>query len=122
MRLFIKTVWALSVVAVCWASLTPQPFPMPEVEFNDKIGHAAAYAWLAFLPWAGFPDRRNKITAVLFTIGLGIALEFAQSFIPNRFGSAWDVVANVSGTGLGVMVATGVIRRLTLKTRKESSQ
>jgi glycopeptide antibiotics resistance protein len=50
---------------------------------------------------------KNKIGLVLISIGLGIAIEFAQkSITTTRQADVWDVVANSTGTLVGIFVAT----------------
>lgn len=73
----------------------------------DKIVHIILFG-LNVLFWGWHyvesnrpPARLRKIffLAVLFTIGLGIALEFVQMyFIPNRSFDGWDIVADIAGS------------------------
>lgn len=61
----------------------------------DKIYHLIAYGAMMF--WWGMvhPGRRWQWAAAL--IGLGIALEIAQSFTGYRQLDRWDALANSSG-------------------------
>lgn len=91
--------------------LSHQPYDfaeLPPVVGVDKLAHVIAYAILggAFL-YGLQPFTRTwnhtvaAIIVVLFCVIYGITDEFHQSFIPGRFVSAWDVVAD----GLGGVLA-----------------
>lgn len=91
--------------------------PMPK--FNlfsaDKIGHAGAYAVLAWLLLSGFKaaNRRLPNTKELLIIfglatGYGVLMEFVQgTFFPNRFFEVDDMLANA----FGALLATITFRR-----------
>jgi len=77
---------------------------MPPVLWFDKIAHIAVYAVLAAtVLYAFHPRLRDEKTVwvVLLTMGgcilYGIGDEFHQSFIPGRFVSIFDVVADTLG-------------------------
>ena len=81
----------------------------------DKLAPAIAYGCLAgaFLySLQPFTHSKNPsvsaIVVVLFCIVWGISDEFHQSFIPGRFASFWDVVAD--GAGALLMVAYWLIK------------
>ncbi len=76
----------------------------------DKLLHVIAYSSLAgaFL-YSLQPLIHNSnrsviaIVVVLFCIMYGISDEFHQSFIPGRFDSIWDVLAD----GVGALLVVG---------------
>jgi VanZ family protein len=41
----------------------------------------------------------------LLTLGLGVALEWYQTQVPGRFGTLFDVLLNLVGTLLGLILA-----------------
>ena len=75
----------------------------------QKAMHVVSYATLAFLwMWTlqgvtSFPMRLGA--SFLLTLGLGIALEWYQTQVPGRFGTIIDVVLNLVGTLVGLILA-----------------
>ncbi|MFW5791565.1 MAG: VanZ family protein [Desulfohalobiaceae bacterium] len=103
-KLFL-TLWLVSIGAVVWGSLQPG-VELPGQLWNaDKVYHLFAYAWLALLPFAVFRVRRAALGAALAMLALGLALELLQSFIPGRYASGNDMLANALGVGLGIGLA-----------------
>ena len=93
--------------------LSHQPYDfaeLPPIVGFDKLLHVIAYSSLAgtFL-YALHPFTHNSnhsvvaIVVVLFCITYGISDEYHQSFIPGRFDSVWDVVAD----GFGALLVVG---------------
>lgn len=84
---------------------------LPHFPGIDKLAHVIAYGCLAGTFLYGlqpfFNTNYNKFTAaiivVLLCVLFGISDEFHQSFIPGRFVSFWDVVAD----GLGAVLVVG---------------
>lgn len=81
---------------------------MPSILWFDKLAHMAIYALLAatvlYAFYASYPRFKNdegKVLASLLTMTIcilyGIGDEFHQSFIPDRFVSVGDVVADAVG-------------------------
>jgi VanZ family protein len=77
---------------------------VPDLPFLDKLAHFIAYAVLAgtvlLIPSQKFKQSNPMLTAALTVILCsihGIGDEFHQSFIPNRFVSGADVLADISG-------------------------
>lgn len=85
---------------------------------TDKLLHAFIYALLALscIPTAKFLTKKYSLKCVaigivLFCLIYGISDEFHQSFIPYRFVSGWDVVADTAGA---MLVAWGWNRRMSV--------
>ena len=83
---------------------------LPQIVGLDKAAHAIAYGILAATLLFGvqpFTHDANRIViaivTVLFCLLFGIGDEFHQSFIPGRFVSGWDVVAD----GIGGLLVVG---------------
>ena len=102
--------------------LSHQPYDfafLPPVEGFDKLLHVIAYSILAgtFLyglqPFTHNFNRSvfNALVVVLFCIFYGISDEYHQSFIPGRFPSFWDVLAD----GLGAVLVVGLWLRRQVK-------
>lgn len=82
---------------------------LPRLVGIDKLLHAAAYGVLALSFIYGlhpFTHPSNRIVSaavvILFCLLFGISDEFHQSFIPGRFVSLWDVIADSFGALLAV--------------------
>ena len=99
----------LIVAAIAVFSLTPQQPDIGGLEINDKLGHSIAYAigmgWFAAL----YPSMRQRVGYAVFFMLLGIALEFAQSFTPNRQLELLDMVADGIGVAAGFVLGQPVL-------------
>jgi len=93
----------LVVVAL---SLIPQD-AMPGPNLWDKANHTAAYAALALAGGIGYRGVRPLMLVALGLLLLGAALELAQSALPGRIASLYDVLANAMGIVLGSLLANG---------------
>ena len=103
--------WIVSVWLVCYLSLTPKvEFPL-DFRWCDKVYHVFAYLWLSALPFIGFTGRKTALAGALLMIPLGIGLEFGQSFVPGRFYSERDMVANVFGSTVGILFGIYLFKR-----------
>lgn len=72
----------------------------------DKGLHVTLFTVLAILLWQAIPDVKWKVARVL-GVGLvvGSCSEFLQSFFPDRDPAIRDVLINVSGTALGIVLS-----------------
>lgn len=77
-------------------------------ELLQKIGHLVLYGLLAML-WMRVLENTAPMARILLslliTVGFGAVLEWAQTSIPGRFGTAIDVVLNAGGAILGILAA-----------------
>jgi len=93
--------WALIIL---FLSAHPQ-MGLPESWWGiqpDKIGHATAYAVLAFFLQYGFS---KSYWPVILGTGYGICIEFLQhAFFYGRQFDVWDMLANFVGCSIGVLV------------------
>ena len=97
------------VSLVVYLSLTSSPVDTGlNFPYEDKLYHAFAY--FVLMAWFGqiyHTTFQRNIFAVLFVV-LGLAMEFMQSFDPNRMAEFADMVANTSGVLIGyILTATG---------------
>ena len=94
-----KTIWIILVVA-------------------RKCAHIAEYAVLALLLWRALrsvPSLRTKTLMVFGAVLLGCALfaasdEFHQTFVKSRTPSVHDVLLDVAGALLGLLIGAGFAR------------
>ena len=83
----------------------------PELPFQDKAAHLAAYALMGYLAcraWASLPWPLGgvaiSLAGFLFAVVFGLSDEWHQSFVPGRMAEGWDVLAD----GLGALVGVGI--------------
>ncbi len=95
------------IIAYCSAIFyySSQPVisgPLGTPLINDKIKHIAAYFILSVLTFRAVNQTRYKkysyIIAILFTTLYGITDEIHQFFVPGRFMSIYDMIANSLGS------------------------
>ena len=99
----IISIWIASILFVVYASLKSDiQFPA-DFSNADKTYHMLAYAWLAFLSFWIFKQRKVAFVVMFSLIFLGCTLEYAQSFIQGRSCSVWDEAANSLGVILGML-------------------
>lgn len=84
---------------------------LPSLPGLDKVAHVVVYGVLAasalyaITPYSPPYDPRARAAAVVvFCVLFGLADEYHQSFIPGRWASGWDLLAD----GLGCAMVVGV--------------
>ncbi|MBL4712652.1 MAG: VanZ family protein [Gammaproteobacteria bacterium] len=107
------------VVLVVYLSLTSNPVEIVgSFPYKDKFFHALAYftlmLWFAQIYHDKF--QRNMIALVL--VFMGASLEYFQSFDPNRFSEAGDLLANTVGVLLGFILALTQLKNVLLNVEK----
>lgn len=112
MNQFSKTIYyRLPVIALCtfifWQSSYPGIISEPLFPYDDKVLHFIVYGLLAFLcvRWLSvesFSPKRVKTAAIIFTILFGLSDEIHQSFVPERYASGFDLLADAVGAFAGV--------------------
>jgi len=77
---------------------------------SDKLLHVTAYAGFGMLSLRAChggvrPLRRGStLLAILLAVGYGAVDEWHQSWVPGRFSSVGDWIADVVGVGLAVLL------------------
>ncbi len=90
------------LLLVAFLTLRPKGVPLPGVSHADKLAHALAYFTLA--AWFGGVFRPERYLALaLSLIAFGVVLELLQALMPQRFADGYDMLANATGVGLGVV-------------------
>lgn len=103
-------VWCLSWPAIAVALLTPLPFAL--MSRSDLLGHLLLFA-LMTVSVVSFARTRTQIIALaILSTAYGIALEFAQAYVPNRTFDAADAIANALGGITGCLLAIILLERL----------
>ncbi len=97
--MFLRVSLIIVLIGIAYLSLTPSE---TLVVGNDKISHFIAYSVLMFN--AGlltFKSKRNFRLAILICLGFGALIEVVQHFVPGRFMSGYDMIANSLGVLIG---------------------
>lgn len=83
---------------------TGDQLSLPAIPGIDKLGHMVIYGILAGTILFAFSENQKctrprsvMVFTVLFCTLYGITDEFHQSFIPGRFVSVYDVIADATG-------------------------
>jgi VanZ family protein len=72
----------------------------------DKGLHVTLFAVLAIFLFRAMLEPRNKASRILaFGFLVGCCSEYLQSFFPDRDPAFRDVLINLGGTGLGVLIS-----------------
>ena len=103
-----QLIGALMIMFIFYMTLTPHPIQLSGGG-TDKLFHFIGYfglmAWYAQL-------LKRRMIAVLLFITMGISLEFAQMLVNARSFEWADMLANVSGVVVAVLVFRGVLTKL----------
>lgn len=71
---------------------------------NDKLGHIMAFAYLAFLLDFAMPDSDFNLLKIIPLLGYGLMIEFVQYFLPYRTFSILDMLADVAGIMIYLLI------------------
>ena len=90
---------------------TGDEIELPAFAYSDLVAHMIIYAALAaaiLYAWSSKFKENHSIKVVCFTVAFcllyGISDEFHQSFVPGRYVSGMDVLADMVGA---IVVCTG---------------
>lgn len=120
-------VWGLVILSLSlypfdgwrWPALPPWDFlirPLPRYRTPfDLWANLLAYIPLGVLVTGALPRALRAWTSILVAVLvaglLSLGMEFAQAFLPSRRAQWLDLVANLSGGGIGALVGLGVFWR-----------
>ncbi len=103
--------WALGILILCL--MPASDFPNSTINGMDKIVHAVLFCVLAFLMHTFFQRqytvaflRSKPMEATLsFCVFFGAFIELLQaSFVVNRNGDLVDLLADIAGVGIGLLL------------------
>lgn len=75
------------------------------IEHWDKLGHLIVYCIFAILGYRTVKEQRYFLYLCIGIVIYSGAMEIAQSFMPGRVMSAYDLLANAIGVYLGSVIA-----------------
>lgn len=102
--------WAILILIL---TLTPgKSVPDLSIFSYDKLGHGFVFFVLAFLLISGLYEnlkdsvrRKHAVyIGMLVAATYGFLIEAAQSIIPDRSMEAYDAIANIAGSFLGLLL------------------
>lgn len=102
--------WCLSWPAIAVLLLTPLPFAL--ISRSDLLGHLLLFAVMTVSVVAFARTRTQIIALAILSTGYGIALEFAQAYVPNRTFDVADAIANALGGIAGCFFAIILLEHL----------
>ena len=110
-----RLAWWLWVAFLCLVVVgSLLPATSPAIAFlsriSDTLLHFLAYIALGLLPVLWAKRRQQAILSVLAVVALGLALEFAQTFVPGRAFELNDFLADDLGVLSGVLLGVLLLR------------
>lgn len=113
--------WAIFILVLCTSSnggfQSQMLFGIP----TDKLGHAFIFSTLVFFIMLGliktwkfsFLIQKIRITSLIISILYAIAIELIQHyFTTDRIGDYWDVLADIIGSFIGLLMFHSVYGNL----------
>ena len=117
----IRPIFQLAFVSIAgliiYLSLIPH-LPLPDVSYSDKVGHLLGYFALQLSGGIGFKRATGIWFVLAFNICLGLGLETAQLYVPNREASMADMIANLAGIALALAILALMNRYTNAKAAK----
>lgn len=109
-RLVWRVLFLLLVTAISWLAFSPMPPVSVDLGW-DKANHLAAFASLTFVGLQCLrPGRRRAWAVVIALLVYGLLIEAIQSQVPGRSADARDVLADMIGVAIGILVHALVTR------------
>ncbi|OHD84214.1 MAG: teicoplanin resistance protein VanZ [Sulfuricurvum sp. RIFCSPLOWO2_02_43_6] len=99
-----KTAFYSSFLGIEYLAITPQHIKIVE-SFWDKQNHFIAFCTLYVLLSLAYKHLSTRLKVVLLVL-VGFQIEITQYFIPNRFFSLMDIVADC----IGIVIGIGIYR------------
>ncbi|MBC8555338.1 MAG: VanZ family protein [Candidatus Brocadiales bacterium] len=115
MRRLIIGFYVFYVLIVTYFSLTPIEHKISE-SIWDKAAHFISYLFLVMIV-KKVHIRFNYLTCVVICCSYSFVIECIQYFIPNRMFDVLDMLANVLGTILGIIIYYLIIEKCFNKCR-----
>ena len=100
----------LGAVAVTIGSLRPE-LSVPGPEEASWVVHFIAYTGLAVIGAFTFPGRGRLLQVAGGLLALGVAIEFAQLYVPGRYGTVDDGIVDLCGVAVGCGLSLWLRRR-----------
>ena len=99
---FWRFIFFVTAIAVLFLAIVPTSTPLPTTGW-DKSNHLVAFAALAYLGQKAFSQNAFKL--IIGLIAFGGLIELLQTFTPTRSGEWQDLIADVIGIFIGLLIA-----------------
>lgn len=93
----------LAMLILPWMGAEPSLAP-PGNGYTDKLLHILCFAGLGCLGLWAYRGRWGRVGVMLFLLTLGIGIELVQGMVPKRQASVQDVLADIAGLGLALIL------------------
>lgn len=110
------SIGCLLIALVVYLSLTSAPLKLKlDLLYQDKFGHLLAYFAMMFWFAQIYHGHKQRLVLMLFFVLLGVSMECLQSFDTNRYAEIGDMVANILGVLIAVLLALTPLKYLLLR-------
>ncbi len=100
--------WSVVILVLSTRATVNLPESWSDLFAPDKVGHAFVYGvqtWLLLRAFRQKALEKAVFWALLISISYGILMEVIQyTFFPNRFFEVFDIIANISGSLIGLFL------------------
>ena len=103
LRVCLRTGFWLPLAVCTYLALTPSP-PDAVFRVGDVVLHAAAFTYLTFALTLAHPST-SGVVAGTWMLGYGLLLEVVQSFEPARSAELKDLLVDLAGIAVGLILA-----------------
>jgi VanZ family protein len=102
LRFLCKIAFWLALIAIYIAAIVPQNIAPHVGTLSDKLIHSLAFSFLAFLLQLAY--RVNILKTIFFLLLYGLFIEASQYFTSSRSSEVLDVVADIVGIVMGILL------------------
>ena len=114
-----RMLFCIAVSTITYLATTEQSYPVIS-DFNDKFSHVFAFLVLAFLADFSYPEYSYNYYKITALFGYGVLIEIIQYYIPNRQFSFYDMLADLIGLMLYMILLPYIKKIPIVKERWES--
>ena len=111
-RSALKALWWAALLLTLWQATSPTPVEASKL-VNDKLGHFGIFLLLGVWGFHCWQAPQQRRIMVVFLVIFGIMIEGIQHYVPNRFFSLADWLADI----IGVFASIGLYRWMVNKNR-----
>lgn len=106
-----RALLVLLLLVISWLAFSPKPPDGIDTGW-DKANHLLAFATLAVVSALSLAGAQRQRKVVLGLLAYGIFIELVQSQIPGRSAEPADVLADMAGVALGLLLLAALERLL----------
>ncbi len=115
---YLKVTWSITgiwaFIVLILSTVPASAFPQTEISYMDKAFHFGEFIVLALLMTHAFKYAKvslaeNSLFTLILAGGYGILMELTQLYVPGRSASIYDIMADLAGVAVGVLIAKVVL-------------